>query len=50
MKIPASKTVVRYKEKVFHSKSRQTLRDTLQRDYRICILGDVQTQLGQGPD
>lgn len=47
MRIPATKTVV---EKGFHSNSSQTLRDIPQRNYRICILGDVQTQLEQGPD
>lgn len=35
--------------KKFHSKSSETLRDIAQRAYRICILGGVQTQLGQGP-
>lgn len=48
MKIPASKTVVRCKEKAFHSNSSQMLRDTPQRNYRICILGDVQISWDKG--
>lgn len=42
--------MIRCKEKTIHSKSSKTLRDVAQRDYRICILGDVQTQLKRGPD